>query len=167
VISPAIVSAVLVEHTESKRPQQPSLIHGLHSIDQGFFQKNKQSPNVGPGPYLTGENIRDAFYQTVTAGSRFVVDLWAKVLRMSIDRRFFMTEKLFMGTRPILVEEGDVIAIFCSQLTPFVLRPKVTGYSVVGACYAQGIMAGEAVPPGDASLYDIILYSKITSKIDS
>lgn len=77
---------------------------------------------------------------------------------MSIDRRFFITQKGFIGTGPTSLQKGDVIAILCGGVVPFVLRPSFREYGVIGPCYVHGIMTGEAMPDDETELYHNVLH---------
>ena len=51
-----------------------------------------------------------------------------------------------IGIGPPTMQTGDVVAVLFGGYTPFVLRPDEGGqWSLVGECYVQGIMEGEAV----------------------
>lgn len=72
------------------------------------------------------------------------------------DRRFFLTEKGYMGLGPKSMRKGDVVFILRGGQVPFLLRPagrenvhrvgEVDTHVLVGDCYVHGIMDGEAVP---------------------
>jgi hypothetical protein len=51
--------------------------------------------------------------------------------------------RLGIGTRD--AREGDKVAILKGSHVPLLLRPSGTGFRVVGACYVDGLMDGEAL----------------------
>ncbi|EPE25147.1 hypothetical protein GLAREA_11728 [Glarea lozoyensis ATCC 20868] len=75
---------------------------------------------------------------------------------------FFRTMNGYMGLGPRKMESGDVVFVFQRGHTPFLLRSngqeEVPGkgskavWGLVGDCYVQGVMAGEAV--GDGRVWD-------------
>jgi len=60
-------------------------------------------------------------------------------------RRFFITERGFMGLGPRRLLKGDVVVVLLGGSVPFVMRPKGSGYMLLGEAYVHGIMGGEAV----------------------
>ncbi|KAH8789969.1 hypothetical protein F5882DRAFT_267251, partial [Hyaloscypha sp. PMI_1271] len=69
-------------------------------------------------------------------------------------RRFFTTEKGYMGLGPPTLQPGDVICVIFGGITPFALRKQESDFSsssqniryrLVGECYLHGIMHGEAI----------------------
>ncbi|KAI1179054.1 heterokaryon incompatibility protein-domain-containing protein [Nemania sp. FL0916] len=79
-----------------------------------------------------------------------------KIMQRTLFRSFFTTSKKYMGLAPLTAREGDQVMLLPGADVPYVLR-HVDGleYSVVGQCYAHGIMFGEAAD--SASLQDIVL----------
>lgn len=67
------------------------------------------------------------------------------------DRRpeiFFQTTQGYIGTSSSRVQGGDVVAVLLGASVPIVLRPskeQQDAYQVVGPCYLQGVMFGEAL----------------------
>ncbi|KAI0534913.1 hypothetical protein GGR58DRAFT_519816 [Xylaria digitata] len=63
-----------------------------------------------------------------------------------VYRRFMVTEKGCMGTAPRAAELDDSIFILKGCNAPLILRPAENGtYSVLGECYVDGVMHGEAM----------------------
>lgn len=60
-------------------------------------------------------------------------------------RRFFTTDKGYMGLGPEGMLPGDTVCIFFGGDTPYVLRKVEGSWKFVGECYVHGIMRGEAV----------------------
>jgi hypothetical protein len=81
------------------------------------------------------------------------------------ERKFFHTKKGFFGIGPGALKEGDFVAVLLGADVPFVIRevlgvdemsneerqrlnlpvPMDRKFLLVGECYVQGLMAGEAV----------------------
>lgn len=75
-------------------------------------------------------------------------DLWR--LRDTTEfcpgRSLFITRKGHVGLGPREMKPGDLVCLFFSARVPFILRPKPerNGYWLIGECYVNGIMQGEA-----------------------
>lgn len=61
-------------------------------------------------------------------------------------RSLFITRKGHVGLGPRQMKPGDLVCLFSSAGVPFILRPKPerNGYWLIGECYVNGIMQGEA-----------------------
>lgn len=59
-------------------------------------------------------------------------------------RRFCVSTDGYFGIVPKEVKEHDWICILSGNPTPFVLREIENGYTLIGDCYVQGLMDGEA-----------------------
>ncbi|KAF5235708.1 hypothetical protein FANTH_11587 [Fusarium anthophilum] len=63
-------------------------------------------------------------------------------------RRFFITEKGYIGTGPSCLEPGDFVCILFGGDTPYIVRPSSSSrdeYLFLGNAYVHGIMDGEAI----------------------
>lgn len=60
------------------------------------------------------------------------------------NRRLFITQNCLLGLGPHLVIPGDRIAVIGACDMPLVLRPKGENYEVIGSCFVQDFMDGEA-----------------------
>jgi hypothetical protein len=65
------------------------------------------------------------------------------------ERRFIVTEKGFYGLGPQLVRNGDVVAVAPGLRVPYILRPTLDRYKLVGAAYIHGAMRGEVLDEKD------------------
>jgi hypothetical protein len=66
--------------------------------------------------------------------------------RACVNRRLFVTKDRRLGLGPRTMEEGDVIGILSGSLWPVVLRECCESrYRVVGVCYLECAMFGEAL----------------------
>jgi hypothetical protein len=78
------------------------------------------------------------------------------ILSRNVERRAFITSKGIMGIGPAILQEGDVVAIFCGTDVPLLLRPCDGGvYKLVGEAYVDGIMDGEAMGNSSISTFEI------------
>ena len=85
---------------------------------------------------------------------------WASVVVASADRRLFATEQGYIGLGPDEMQKGDHVYILSGGNLPYILRP-VSGprprtFELVGDCYLQGIMYGEAAGT-DEDYHDVYL----------
>jgi len=109
-----------------------------------WFEKHIEG-FANPGSLITRakNTIREMFYYGIDLGFQ------SSLLRACLGRRFFMTERGFMGIGPMNTRQGDVVVVVLGLPIPFVLR-QVEGsdpviYNLVGECYVHGIMDGELV----------------------
>jgi hypothetical protein len=70
-------------------------------------------------------------------------------------RRLFSTSKGFWGLGPSSMAEGDFIYILSGGDLPFILRPKEDHFRLVGECYVDNLMNGEAVEKAVPSQFRI------------
>lgn len=60
-------------------------------------------------------------------------------------RRFFIAENGYYGLGPHNMQPQDKIAVLFGARVPFILRPFGNRWKLVGECYVNGIMHGEAI----------------------
>ncbi|ETS85344.1 hypothetical protein PFICI_03369 [Pestalotiopsis fici W106-1] len=78
-------------------------------------------------------------------------------LSMTKSRRFAGTDMGLIGYVPFRAQKGDLVCILYGADVPFVLRKLADGrYSLVGECYMNGIMYGEALATTDAKDQDVV-----------
>jgi hypothetical protein len=58
--------------------------------------------------------------------------------------RHFYTKKGYLGYRPKVLEEGDLICVFPNCRLPIALRKVEDYYHLVGTCFVLGLIDGEA-----------------------
>jgi hypothetical protein len=63
----------------------------------------------------------------------------------STHRRLMTTTNGYLRLSPVKAEKGDIICILLRSSRPIILRPSGERYLIVGDCYVQGIMEGEAM----------------------
>lgn len=64
-------------------------------------------------------------------------------------RRFFTTEAGRIGVGPEFMKEGDLIVILFGGQVPYIVREVEGKHRLIGECYIDGIMQGEAVTGAD------------------
>lgn len=73
-------------------------------------------------------------------------DIWAAHINYLYDKRFCCTSQDRFAWVPKVSDVNDRICIFQGGRVPFVVRPQEDGkYVLVGECYVQGMMTGEAL----------------------
>ncbi|PMD31122.1 hypothetical protein L207DRAFT_385252, partial [Hyaloscypha variabilis F] len=60
-------------------------------------------------------------------------------------RRFFITEKGYLGLGPGHMEVGDQVTVLFGGKTPFILRKFEDHFKLIGESYIHGIMEGEVI----------------------
>ena len=78
---------------------------------------------------------------------------------ISRSRIFFTTENNRLGTGPVDMQCGDVVALLAGFSIPMVLRRRegVEEFEVVGIAYIEGLMQGEAWPGNGVDIVDLTL----------
>lgn len=74
----------------------------------------------------------------------------AGVEKFALGRKFFITNKGYLGLGPKTAEPGDRIAIIYGSGVPFILRKSAAKlgrptWEIIGECYVHGIMDGEVI----------------------
>jgi hypothetical protein len=62
-----------------------------------------------------------------------------------LDNRLFTTHKGLVGRAPLSSQPGDLVCVLAGCWVPLILRPQGESFKVIGACYAHGVMEGEAI----------------------
>ena len=82
--------------------------------------------------------------------NKFHNDLSRQILKLASGRRFCLTEEDRFAWVPLQAEAGDLICVIRGANVPFVLRPQTDGkFALVGECWIQGLMYGEALDVSD------------------
>jgi hypothetical protein len=80
------------------------------------------------------------------------------VRAVSKGRRLCKTGHGYYAAVPLSTKPDDVICIVAGAETPYVLRNTGSGtFTLIGPCYVDGIMDGEAVASGEYQIQDIVL----------
>ena len=69
----------------------------------------------------------------------------ASLAYIAPHRKFFTTEKGFIGLGPRSMRRGDSVCILSGGAVPFILRKVQDHYKLIGESYVHGIMEGEAI----------------------
>nr|OQO29374.1 hypothetical protein B0A51_03156 [Rachicladosporium sp. CCFEE 5018] len=73
-------------------------------------------------------------------------------------RVVFVTATGWVGIAPYGTQAGDVVFVIMGADAPFILRPCGTdAYEIIGECYVQGIMSGEAMEMDWLGVVDIMI----------
>ncbi|CZR66859.1 uncharacterized protein PAC_16760 [Phialocephala subalpina] len=115
------------------------------------------------------EEIQEMFFQ------RANIDDFGTIYNAVKDRRFFITQRGYLGFAPENTQIGDEVYVINGSKVPFVLRrlnktyelesrtdesiiPDVPAFNLIGNCYVHGIMDGEAASGVDGKeAKDLIL----------
>lgn len=125
-----------------------ALVHGEDELEEGFLDlgeieaKGQINPEV-----LTGLNMAD----TIGMGEDLDSDEEVRKFHHNVwefqrGKRFFTTEKGYMGTAEGEVHEGDVVALISGMEMPMILTPCGDCFRVAAHAYMHGVMDGEAWP---------------------
>ena len=67
-------------------------------------------------------------------------------VRQTFDGKHFVKlDDGLLGVAPENTRNGDIVVVFFGGRVPFVLRRKGEFHTIIGECYVQGIMDGEAM----------------------
>ncbi|PMD39548.1 hypothetical protein L207DRAFT_460231 [Hyaloscypha variabilis F] len=69
-----------------------------------------------------------------------------------VYRRFFVTERGFLGLGPGTAEVGDLVCVIFGGKTPFILRKVSDHYKLIGESYIHGLMDGEVIKLWEAGV---------------
>jgi len=92
--------------------------------------------------------LEDVFPQSTQSGPDPILTRGAleRMFRFWRSRRLLVTSEGRLGAGPAAMLQGDELFILFGSDVPLVLRPYGDGsYQVVGCCYIQGYMEGEAL----------------------
>lgn len=102
-------------------------------------------------------SVEPAWLQTSV--HQLALSFYTKVLHACKGQRFFVTETGLLGLGPPETEPGDSVVVLYGAEAPFIIRPQPEdylseedgktylyqgGYILIGDCYIDGIMYGEA-----------------------
>lgn len=106
---------------------------------------------------LAGEmfNVWSGRAEVPQGAESFTEPFVSAVIRASHNRRLCITENGYMALAPAEADEGDLVCVFLGGQTPFVLRPSLGKYRLVGQCYVHGIMFGEAMEELRSGKYEL------------
>ena len=111
---------------------------------------------------IGGKPFRDYFASSTDTGcleSAEYISLVRRVLYGFNGRRLCKTENGLLGSASHYARLGDKIAVLSNCDMPMVLRPKGQHYEVVGGCFVEGLMRGEAARGIEQGLYPMERFS--------
>ncbi|KAJ3566474.1 hypothetical protein NPX13_g7116 [Xylaria arbuscula] len=118
------------------------------------FQQCNGGLTVAQQPLISHFPPWSQEYSDLSGVSTRVLDTLHQLLLVMIFRRFVVTQKGRMGIVPRHAKLGDAIFILKGCKAPVILRPAGDGtYSILGECYIDGIMHGEAMEDLAAGRY--------------
>lgn len=77
--------------------------------------------------------------------------------QIATGRRFLKTESGRMGWVPERAIVGDLVSVLCGSAVPVLLRSCEDAFRVIGQCYVEGIMDGEAVEAANEPMRQIVM----------
>ncbi|KAH8197230.1 hypothetical protein TruAng_008588 [Truncatella angustata] len=87
---------------------------------------------------------------------KYVVSLENAVLGMAGGRKFCVTRDGRFGQLPYDAQIGDRLCVLVGAEVPFVVRPDGHGmYELIGECYVDGVMDGEALKASECTIEEI------------
>lgn len=84
-------------------------------------------------------------------------DFLRMMSRLATGRRFCVTHGGSIGLVPARVRSGDAVVVLLGGDVPFTMRPENDSFVVLGECYLDGIMNGEALFDSTAPIQDIVI----------
>ncbi|KAK0103167.1 hypothetical protein ONS95_014965 [Cadophora gregata] len=108
---------------------------------------------------IGGRVFKEYFPRTVSHAPPEDIDCTSikDIVSNAICRRLITTKSGHVGMAPATVVPGDSVYILLGCAFPVILRPgKITGqYKVVGECYVDGFMKGEAIQGLDSGEFQL------------
>ena len=68
-----------------------------------------------------------------------------------------ISKKGYLGLVPSEAQSGDKVVLLSGGSLPFILRPVVNHFQLIGGCYMHGYMKGGAWPDNEEDLEEIII----------
>jgi hypothetical protein len=135
-----------------------ALVAFLDTIRRGWEEPPTSRPGGAEAPVLDAESSHGiACLSKLRPSVLLALDISGPIMHLGYDawlsgvrtyavgRRLVRTKGGYYGLCPVLVEEGDVIAVLFGGITPYILRPRGKSYVLVGECYIHGLMQGQAL----------------------
>ena len=99
----------------------------ISEIEQVFTEEN---PGTGDWVWCLGETLIE-YIETMSIACA--------------PRRFFVSEKGYMGIGPESADNGDMICVLLGCQVPVLIRKHHDYQLFIGECFVWGIMDGEAI----------------------
>ncbi|RYP65877.1 hypothetical protein DL769_006194 [Monosporascus sp. CRB-8-3] len=137
-------------------PEADFAAYQIMQIQKDYDQAAHPAVDEDPRDYVERQLGRLIRIEELKAqgGTHGDADRFVKsVAAVCHGRKFFITENGFFGVGPAATKIGDAVHILLGADVPFLLRQKNMcgryeldgAWSLVGECYVQGLMVGEAV----------------------
>jgi len=81
-------------------------------------------------------------YDEIEGSARLMIDV---IFDNGLNRRLFATAKGYIGLGPSCIEDNDLLCVIPGCEIPMIIRPEQDHHIIVGECYVQGMMDGEAI----------------------
>ncbi|CAG8972717.1 hypothetical protein HYALB_00008632 [Hymenoscyphus albidus] len=121
-----------------------------------FFSFEFARRNLGMRFFVNHKPFKDYFPDYVPQRpEKTDFNIFRTVVANLIGRRLITTQTGHVGMAPATIELADKIYILVGSSMPVVLRPSGEYYEVVGECYVDGFMKGEAMEGLDAGKYEL------------
>lgn len=124
---------------------------GIEFPEQFFvesYQATMKCMDILEEAYEAGE-ISDENREIGKAATEIRKRYQLNISQLVEGRRFCASSRKYLGWVPGFAQVGDLICIFKGGNVPFVLRhAEGDNYKLIGECYIQGIMNGEALKIG-------------------
>ncbi|KAG4439296.1 hypothetical protein IFR05_005229 [Cadophora sp. M221] len=136
------------ENVSAFRKKMPKYIEeeGQSHIEEAEPPELSGNRLEGNDSYERGEAPTQIPGVDITIDMRGDPDVYLRLVEENCDhRRYFVTEKGYMGLGPQGMLPGDIVCVLFGGDTPYVLREKQGCWQFVGECYVHGIMKEEAV----------------------
>jgi hypothetical protein len=123
------------------------LRRALKLCKHGYYTGGEQHSNQHHSSFLDGfEPLEPEHSATRTL-----------VLGPTRGRVMFVSSTGWLGLAPHGTREGDVVFVAVGADVPYVLRACEDGYELIGECYVQGIMDGEAMEMDWIAVSDVMV----------
>jgi hypothetical protein len=123
------------------------LRRALKLCKHGYYTAGEQHSNQHHSSFLDGfEPLEPEHSATRTL-----------VLGPTRGRVMFVSSTGWLGLAPRGTREGDVVFVAVGADVPYILRACEDGYELIGECYVQGIMDGEAMEMDWIAVGDVMV----------
>ena len=110
------------------------IVQGFLDLLSGKSESVQEDTNTSKNSLNSGGNRQQSLYA-----------LWYAIHTTCNERCLFMTANGSLGVGTDSTQEGDAVVILFGARWPFALREEGSHYRLVGPCYLEGVMDGDAV----------------------
>lgn len=141
-------------------PSKPTASRQFDSIRDSFFKVVVAGKYSWEHTPYTDKALFKRGLKETDLGITACSPLFQRIRPASYDRRLIWTDTGKLGLVPRNTEASDMICVLFGCSVPVILRPKDGRYIIIGECYIDGMMNGEAVLE-----YEMGKYSKMVFDI--